>query len=102
MVDPEFYWSYPSMAFADIPAELIDRDANPMFAYIEMDNGARGTQLKRDAAYNYRWAVPDYMADLAVQELDDVTRAELRKWHHNDRWEAERLLQQRLQEVTRL
>ena len=101
MADPEYYCSYPGMAFADIRAKIIDRDANPMLAYIEMDNDARAAQVKREAAYNNRWAVPDYMADLAVQELDDVTCAELRNRHRNDRWDAERLLQRRLHELTR-
>ena len=61
------------MAFADIPAKIIDRDASPMFAYIEMDNDARAAQLKRDAAYNNRWAVPDHMADLDRWAKDNPT-----------------------------
>ncbi|CAN0479748.1 unnamed protein product [Laminaria digitata] len=35
-----------------------------MFAYRALDDEARAAQLKRDAAYNNRWAVPDHQADL--------------------------------------
>ena len=73
MADSDIYRSYSGMALADIPAEIIDRNANPMFAYIEMDNDARAAQLKRDAAYNNRWAVPDHMADLDRWAKDSAT-----------------------------
>lgn len=64
MPRPETYRIYPGMDFADIPADIRDRSSNEMFAYDDMDDDARAAQLKRDAAYNNRWAVPDHMKDL--------------------------------------
>lgn len=64
MTRQDDYRKYAGMDFADIPADILDRDSNEMFAYRDMDDGARAAQLKCDAAYNNRWAVPDHQADL--------------------------------------
>ena len=64
MAGADDYRKYQGMDFAEIPADILDRDTNPMFAYPDMDDAARAAQLKRDAAYNNRWAVPDHQADL--------------------------------------
>lgn len=66
------YRRFRGMDFADIPAEILDRGTNPMFAYNEMDDGARAEQLKRDASYNNRWAVPGHMADLDQWAADSA------------------------------
>ena len=58
------YQTFPGLAFADIPPEILDGSGNPVFAYHDLDPDARAEQLRRDAAYNNRWAVPDHMADL--------------------------------------
>ncbi|NKB19259.1 MAG: alpha/beta hydrolase fold domain-containing protein [Alphaproteobacteria bacterium] len=58
------YRTFDGMEYAEIPEEIFDRATNPMFAYDTMEDQARLAQLKRDAAYNNRWAVPGYMADL--------------------------------------
>lgn len=64
MADENEYRKYPGMDYAEIPADILDRDSNEMFAYRDMDNDARASQLQHDAAYNNRWAVPDHQADL--------------------------------------
>jgi len=64
MADADSYRRYQGMDFAEIPAEILGRDTSPMFAYRDMDDAERAAQLKRDAAYNNRWAVPDHQADL--------------------------------------
>ena len=64
MTRQDDYRKYAGMDFADIPADILDRDSNEMFAYRDMDDGARADQLKCDAAYNNRWAVPNHQADL--------------------------------------
>jgi arylformamidase len=58
------YRAFHGMDFAEIPHEILDRSTNPMFAYNDMNDNARATQLQRDASYNNRWAVPGHMADL--------------------------------------
>ena len=64
MADQNDYRKYQGMDFAEIPSDILDRDSNEMFAYRAMDDDARDAQLKRDAAYNNRWAVPDHQGDL--------------------------------------
>jgi arylformamidase len=64
MASDEAYRTFSGIDFADIPPEILDRSGNPMFAYDDLDDGARAEQLRRDAAYNNRWAVLDHMADL--------------------------------------
>lgn len=64
MAGHEQFRTFQGLDIADIPPDILDRASNPMFAYNEMDDAARGDQLRRDAAYNNRWAVPDHMADL--------------------------------------
>lgn len=64
MTDPSPYRTFPGMEIAPIPADILDRDSNPMFAYRDMDDAARTEQLVRDAAYNNRWAVLDHADDL--------------------------------------
>lgn len=64
MANQSDYRKYQGMDFAEIPKDILDRDSNEMFAYRDMDDGARADQLRRDAAYNNRWAVPDHQADL--------------------------------------
>ena len=72
MVDADKFRAYPGMDYADIPDEIMDRDTNPMFAYRDMDDAGRAEQLKRDAAYNNRWAVPDHQADLDKWAADSA------------------------------
>lgn len=64
MADRSAYRNFNGMDFAEIPAEILDRDTNEMFAYNDLNDDERAAQLKRDAAYNNRWAVPGHMADL--------------------------------------
>jgi arylformamidase len=66
------YRTYQGTDFADIPSDILDRSTNPMFAYNDMDDDARDAQLKRDAAYNNRWAVPGHMADLDQWAADSA------------------------------
>lgn len=73
MAEPKDYRKYPGMDFADIPADILDRDGNEMFAYRDMDDAARAAQLQRDAAYNNRWAVPGHQADLDRWAADSAT-----------------------------
>ena len=73
------YRKFNGMDFAPIPDEILDRATNEMFAYNEMDDSARADQLKRDAAYNNRWAVPGHMADLDQWAADSAAvRADVR------------------------
>ena len=79
MAEHDRYRTYPGMDFADIPPEILDRNSNPMFAYDDMDDDERAEQLRRDAAYNNRWAVPDHMDDLDRWAADSAAvRAEVR------------------------
>ena len=64
MAKNDQYRTFDGLVAAEIPPEILDRSGNPMFAYSELDDDARGEQLMRDASYNNRWAVPDHMADL--------------------------------------
>ena len=64
MASEDPYRNFNGIDFADIPPEILDRSGNPMFAYDDLDDGARAEQLQRDAAYNNRWAVLDHMEDL--------------------------------------
>lgn len=79
MADQNAYRKYQGMDFAPIPPEILDRDTNEMFAYRDMDDDARAAQLRRDAAYNNRWAVPDHQADLDRWAADSAAvRASVR------------------------
>lgn len=79
MADQNEYRKYPGMDFAEIPADILDRDSNEMFAYRDMDDVARAAQLQRDAAYNNRWAVPDHQDDLDRWAADSAAiRASVR------------------------
>ena len=64
MATNDQYRTFHGLEAADIPPEIFDRGANPMFAYGDLDDNTRGEQLMRDASYNNRWAVPGHMADL--------------------------------------
>jgi arylformamidase len=66
------YRTYDGIDYAEIPADILDRATNPMFAYDALDDTARMAQLKRDAAYNNRWAVPDHMPDLERWAADSA------------------------------
>ena len=52
MAGADSYRRYQGMDFAEIPADILDRDTSPMFAYRDMDHAEHAAQLKRDAAYN--------------------------------------------------
>ncbi|MGB0630984.1 MAG: alpha/beta hydrolase [Alphaproteobacteria bacterium] len=79
MADANDYRNYQGMDFAEIPADILDRDTNPMFAYRDMDDTERAAQLQRDAAYNNRWAVPGHQADLDRWAADSAAvRAKIR------------------------
>lgn len=72
MASPDQYRKFNGMDFAPIPDEILDRATNEMFAYPDMDDAERAAQLKRDAAYNNRWAVPGHMADLDQWAADSA------------------------------
>ena len=72
MADQNDYRKYTGMGFAKIPEDILDRDANEMFAYRDMDDRARAKQLQRDAAYNNRWAVPAHQTDLDCWAADSA------------------------------
>ncbi len=79
MAKNDQYRTFDGLAAAQIPPEILDRNGNPMFAYSDMDDNARGEQLMRDASYNNRWAVPNHMADLDHwAEKSEAVRAAVR------------------------
>ena len=79
MAGHERFRTYKGLDLAAIPDEIRDRNGNAMFAYPALDDSARIAQLRRDAAYNNRWAVPGHMADLDRWAADSAAvRADIR------------------------